>query len=200
MVNSTEVAEKKWQREINATFSIKFWDDCWNLLKNPHIDNKVKWLQFQIIRHILPNNYSVNKYNFNQTPDCSFCPPPSHLEQLQFLLWDCPKVNHFWLEVEVFLNIFYPSFFLSKRKAIFGDKEADIVVNTILLWSKRFLWVQKFTTKKLNIVAYIKFLKNNLRELMLIWQLKNKFYDFMRLWGKLLEYFEIEKIPAFTIH
>ena len=102
--DSTEAAEDKWRKEINLTFSIKFWDDCWKLIKNPFIDNKTKWIQLQINRFILPTNYSVNKYNPNQNPGCSFCPENSHLEQLQFLLWECPKVKLFWAHVETFFE------------------------------------------------------------------------------------------------
>ena len=33
LLNSTEAAEKKWHSEINMTFSINFWNNCWNLIK-----------------------------------------------------------------------------------------------------------------------------------------------------------------------
>ena len=160
--NSTEAAEKKWQNVINMTFSIRFWDDCWNLLRNIYIDNNTRWIQYQIVKYILPTNYSVNKYNPNQNPNCTFCHFNSHLEQLPYLFWDCPKVKHFWMGVENFLKIFHPTFRLSQRKAIFGATEETDEVNAILLWSKRYIWVQKFTSKKLETTDFYNFIKHKI--------------------------------------
>ena len=190
--NSTEAAESKWQKEIKLTFSIKFWDDGWKLIKNPNIDNKSKWIQLQINRFILPTNYSVNKYNPNQDPGCSFCPQNSHLEKLQFLLWDCPKVNSFWTHVETFLRYFYPSYKLSKQKAIFGDTESDNEINTIIFWSKRYLWTQKFTSKKLDLDNYFKFIKQKVRDLLMVMQYRDRLLDFLKGWSKIAAFFEIE--------
>ena len=167
-MDSTEAAELKWQKEINLTFSVKFWDECWKMIKNPIIDNKTRWIQLQINRFILPTNLSVSKYNPHQDPYCSFCPFNLHLEELHFLLWECPKVRQFWLNVEVLLNFFYPSYKLNKRKVIFGDTESSKVINIILMWGKRYIWRQKFTTRILDTATFLYYLIYKVDELMKI--------------------------------
>ena len=191
LMNSTEAAELKWQKEINLTFSVKFWDECWKMIKNPIIDNKTRWIQFQINRFILPTNFSVNKYNINQDPNCSFCPPNTHLEELSYLLWDCPKVRQFWFSIEIFLNLFFPSYKLNKKKAIFGDTESDKVINMILMWGKRYIWRQKFTTRRLDMATFHDFLKYKVNELMRIMQFKIKLDEFLERWGKIVNFYAL---------
>ena len=199
LINSTEAAEKKWQTEINMTFSINFWDKCWNLIKNLDIDNKSRWLQFQIVRYILPTNYTVNKYNPHQDPNCSFCPVGLHLEKIPYLFWECPKVMQLWWSVENFLQIFYPTFRISKKKAIFGDTEANNEINTILMWTKTHLWSQKFTSKRVDFPSFMSFIKQKLKLLMMVAQKKVNLYNFLGRWGKIVEFLGIEILPNFTV-
>ena len=199
MMNSTEAAETKWHNSINMTFSIKFWDDCWKLIRNKYIDNKTRWIQYQIIRYILPTNYSVSKYNPNQNPSCTFCHFNSHLEQLPYLFWECPKVKQFWLNVETFLQVFQFNFKLNLRKAIFGATEANDEVNAILLWSKRFIWVQKFTSKKLETAAFYDFIRHKIELHMMVAQEKESLDKFLKGWGKIVEFLGIGVLPKLAI-
>ena len=181
------------------TFSINFWNNCWNLIKNPEIDNKTRWLQFQIVRYILPTNYTVNKYNPQQDPNCSFCPSDSHYEQLPYLFWDCPKVRQFWLSLENFLKIIYPSFIISKTKAIFGDTVANNPINTVLMWAKRYLWSQKFTTKRLDLSSFQSSISHKVKLLMMVSQKRGNLSKFLERWGKIVDILGIEILPNFTI-
>lgn len=176
---------------MNLTFSVKFWDDCWKVIKNPNIDNKTRWIQLQINRFILPTNLSVSNYNPHQDPYCSFCPLNLHLEELHYLLWECPKVRQFWLNVEILLNIFYPSYKLNKRKVIFGDTESNQVINIFLMWGKRYIWRQKFTTRLLDIATFLDYLKYKVEELMKIMQFKSKLDEFLGRWGKIVNFFAL---------
>ena len=81
---STVVSEDKWHSELGTTFSINFWDKIWKNNKGSLVNNKMKWVTLQINRFVLPTNYTVNKYNKNQSPGCSFC--TAHLEKLPYLL------------------------------------------------------------------------------------------------------------------
>ena len=90
-VNGTKDYENKWQMELNTTFSINFWDKIWQVNKDSLVSNKMKWINLQILKFILPTNYSVNKYKPSQDPRCSFC--IAHSERLPDLIWGCLVVR-----------------------------------------------------------------------------------------------------------
>ena len=54
----------------------------------------MKWINLQILKFILPTNYTVNKYKPSQDPRCSFC--TAHSERLPYLVWSCLVVRDFW--------------------------------------------------------------------------------------------------------
>ena len=158
---NTNKAEQKWHKELNTVYSVDYWDSIWKHIGNPLISNKNKWLQIQINHFTLPTNYTVNKYEQTQSPFCSFCHHDYHLEVLPALFWDCPKVNAFWALIANFLRNFYPHIILGKKEAIFGDASSkrDSVFNTILSLSRAFIWIQKFTSKKLEWNRYQNYLR-----------------------------------------
>ena len=70
---NTSEAEEKWHNELGTVFSIQFWDSIWKLSKTALVSNKMKWISLQINTFLPTTNYTVNKYNQNQNPGCSFC-------------------------------------------------------------------------------------------------------------------------------
>ena len=188
---STIESEEKWHMELGTMFSINFWDKIWKISKNPMISNKMKWVQVQINRFLLPTNYTVNKYKDSQDPRCTFC--TNHTELLPNLLWVCPVVQGFWEMVGNILTYYYPQFHLGRKEAIFGDINSKpcSVINTILLLSKQFLWKQKFTSKKLDDVMFINFMRTELNQLVNIMQIKEKSAEFLKNWDSILDHFEV---------
>ena len=65
--------ENKWQNELDTTFSVNFWNKIWQINKYSLVSNKMKWVNLQILKFILPTNYTVNKYKPSQDRRCSFC-------------------------------------------------------------------------------------------------------------------------------
>ena len=188
---STRDCESKWQGELGTTFSIDFWDKMWKLNKNSLVSNKLKWINLQICRFILPTNYTVNKYKPNQDPGCSFC--SNHLERLPDLVWSCPEVRDLWTMVGNILNGFYPQFNLGRKEAIFGDikSEGNSVINTVLLLAKQFLWRQKFGSKNLDELSYIIFMQRELNFLMEKMDFKGGKLKFCIEWANILQYFNV---------
>ena len=91
------------------------------------------------------------------------------------------------------LQNFFPGFVLGRREAIFGHSgsEGDSTFNTILMLSRYFIWRNKFTTKQLDEINYINYIKDQLE---LIYQckiIKEKKIKFLEDWKALLEHFEI---------
>ena len=156
----------------------------------------MKWVQLQINKFILPTNYSVNKYQPTQDPSCSFCPAGNHLERLSNLFWECPLIQDFWKNVENILQIFIPTFKLGRKEAIFGDVEtmANSVENTVLLLGREFIWVQKFTSKKLENNNFKNFMKKELTQLFAISQIKENTNEILKCWLPILDFLEVDHV------
>ena len=199
---NTAKFENKWHQELGTTFSVQFWDNIWKLLRNQYVSNRMKWVQLQINKFLLPTNYSVSKYKPTQNPSCSFCltgnPTGNHIERLSNLFWECPLVQEFWDIVGNILKNCNPTFKLGRKEAIFGDMDTGFnsVENTVLLLSREFIWVQKFTSKKLDIIMYINFMKRELAQLFELVQIKNKTNEFLKCWLQILDFFEVDHVST----
>ena len=189
---STRESENKWQNELETTFSINFWDRIWRINKHSLVSNKMKWINLQILKFILPTNYSVNKYKPLQDPRCSFC--LAHSERLPFLIWNCPVVRDFWCMVGNILTSYYPDFRLGQREAIFGDinSKGDSVINTVILISKQFLWRQKFGSKNIDELQFILYMKSELEFLLKTADFKGEKSSFYMVWDKILKHFDLD--------
>ena len=189
---SMSVSEQKWEKELGLTFSTNFWDKIWKIDKKSLVENKMKWISIQINRHILPTNYTVNKYDRNVDPGCSLC-SNSHLEKLSFLLWGCQVVQDFWHMITNILTFHFPGFKLGIKEAIFGDinSNGDSVQNTILLLSRQFIWRQKFTCKSLDEDKFITFIRQELKTLLNVHLYKGKLPIFINDWQAILDHFEV---------
>ena len=73
---------------------------------------------------------------------------------------------------------------------------ATSVENTVLLLSREFIWVQKFTSKKLDIIMYINFMKRELAQLFELVQIKNKTNEFLKCWLQILDFFEVDNVST----
>ena len=189
---STAESEQKWHTELGTVLSVDFWDKIWKLNKGSHFSNKMKWINLQINRFILPTNYTVNKYKPNQDPGCSFlC--TTHLETIPNLLWGCPVVREFWNMVGNILTYYYPQFRLGRKEAIFGDIStcSSSTINTLLSLSKQFIWNQKFSSKRLDEVKFINFIKQELKLLMDVMDSRGKIIEFREQFDSILEHFGI---------
>ena len=163
--------ETRWQEKLGGTFSITFWDKIYKISQKLLIPNKQIWTQIQINKYLLPTNYSVNLYDKNVSPLCSYC--AKHSENLHILLWSCDIVRGFWQIVSNCITNFYPDFVLNRKEALFGHVESggDSVINTILALARYHIYQQKFTSKKLDEVQFILYMKDHLE---IIYRVKKK--------------------------
>ena len=191
--NSNVGSEEKWHEALGNIFSTNIWQKIWDINKRVIVSNKMKWVGVQIIRFILPTNYTVNHYDKSVDPGCSLC-KKSHLEKLPLLLWGCPAVQDFWTMVQNILTSYFEKFRLGSREAIFGDTltTGDSVINTFLALSRQFIYKQKFTTKSLDEVTFINYMKKELKNLYNFHLMKEKAAEFIKLWYKIYDHFEVE--------
>ena len=52
--SSTVLSESRWSEALETNFSVSVWDKIWLINKNPLIPNKMKWMQLQVNRYVLP--------------------------------------------------------------------------------------------------------------------------------------------------
>ena len=102
-------------------------------------------------------------------------------------------MRDFWTIIGNILYSYFPQFVLGRKEAIFGDvkTESSSVINTMIQLAKQFIWTCKFSTKILDEVHYINFMK---KELKLLWdtmQYKDKLTKFSIEWGSIFEHFEV---------
>ena len=142
--NKLHIREDKWHQELNTVFSLDFWSGSYRLMSQLKWDNKMKWLQYNIIRSCLKTNNTVNHFMPNVSPLCTYC--GLEPERILHLFVTCERVKNFWQEVHDFfiqLNFFVP---LDRSKILFGihHKPPDSTVNYILLAGKQYIWRNKF--------------------------------------------------------
>ena len=199
---SLTIRENKWHQELQTIFGTNFWKKSYSLTAGIKFDNKLKYLQFQIVRNSLFTNYKVNKFNPHISPSCSYCLNDPNImnpesELISHLFFSCPKVKGFWEELQAWLatlNTYLPS---EERKILFGvhEEPATSVLNLIILNAKQFIWRSKFGSKSLEISLFHKFLFSKLTDLKnaLIFSEKLKEFD---VWNNIFNCMSV--LPACT--
>ena len=91
------------------------------------------------------------------------------------------------------ISNFFPEFVLQRKEAIFGhaNSRGDSPINTILALARYFIYQQKFTSKKLDEINFLNYMKDHLE---IIYQSKvNKNHDrkFLEEWGNILTHFQV---------
>ena len=165
--------ENKWHGELGAIYSVDFWNSTRKLYAKINIDNRLLWLQFQIVRNSLQTNYIVSHFMRNVSPLCDYCQESNEL--VSHLYWLCNIVRIFLQEVTSYFEQFNFSFIPSKTQMLFGflDKEITDPKNFITLVLKRYIWITKFKTKQLNMNGFKSFLNSYVVDLKYIFELKN---------------------------
>ena len=71
--NKIHLRESKWHDEINGFLSLDFWQNSYRLVDELKFENKIKWLQFQIVRGCLQTNNTVHHFKPNVSPLWYYC-------------------------------------------------------------------------------------------------------------------------------
>ena len=191
--------EEKWHSELQTVFSINFWNKTYSLSSEIRFENKIKWLQYQVVRNSLYTNYKVNKFNPHVSPLCTFCShtenPPKN-ELVSHIFWECLYINHFWIELAGWLGTLGLQLNMSRNTALFGVHEKCItsIENYLILVSKYYIWKTKFTNKEVSLNLFKKYLFNKLSDLKNALTYANKIEDFSQ-WNVI--YNELSRLPCF---
>ena len=175
-----------WHVELNKTFGVQFWNKTYGFTASIKNDNKIKWMQYQIVRNCQFSNYRVNKFKPNISSLCSYC----HIsdEKLSHLYFQCFKVKEFWDKVQDYfanLSVIIP---LEITAVLFGysNECSDSKINYILLIAKRYIWTNKFSGAHLSINAFKNIFKKKLIELKDMFEYRNELEKFKE-WQPILD-------------
>ena len=166
--------ENKWHAELNQVFSVHFWENTRKLYTSINIDNQLKWLQFQNARNLLQTNYIVSHFQANVSPTCTYCADPDSSEKISHLYWACLIVQRFIQEVGGFVCSTGLDFTPTRHHILFGfhNEKFHSPKNFIILIMKRYIWLTKFRTGNLSLVAFKSLLKSYLDDLKHIFDMK----------------------------
>ena len=174
LTRTQAVRENKWHVELNKTFGVPFWNNLYNFTASIKHDNKIKWMQFQIVRNCQFSNYRVSKFKPNISPLCSYC--ENFDEKLSHLYFQCVKVEEFWDRVRDFFSFFDVIIPLNITTILFGyiRESSDSKINLIILVAKRYIWVNKFNETPLSINAFRNVFKKKLNEINDMFEYRNE--------------------------
>ena len=166
--------ENKWHREIGKTYSVDFWNKAYFYTSSIKYDNKLKWMQYQIVRNCQYTNLRVNKFKPYISPLCSFCAECD--ETISHLYFGCRISKDFWHSLAQFLansNILVP---IHEATILFGfhNEDPNSVSNTIILWAKSYIWNVKFKNVHPSLDAFKSILKQRLVELKELFEFNEK--------------------------
>ena len=166
--------ENKWHVELNKTYGVPFWNNLYSFTANIKNDNKIKWMQYQIIRNCQFSNYRVNKFKPSISPLCSYC--KNFDEKLSHLYFQCSKVKEFWDKVGDLFSCFSVMIPLNMSTILFGySKESShSMINIIILVAKRYIWINKFNETPLSLDVFKKHFKKKLTEIKDMFEHKNE--------------------------
>ena len=73
-------------------------------------------------------------------------------------------VQEFWNLIKNCISHCYPEFMLQHKEAIFGNvgSSGDSVINTILALVRYFIYQQKFTSKELDEIKFLNYMRDHL--------------------------------------
>ena len=126
------------------------------------IDSRLRWMQFIINHFILPTNKWLHKIGLVDSPICKRC--NTHIETMDHMIVECPKVNEFWLEVVERSNMFHN---LSRNEKLFGILEMTSddwqMKNQFLLIARRYICMSKYRESPLSVGVFKLILKDTAR-------------------------------------
>ena len=171
--NKIAVRESKWHEELCTKFSIHFWKNLRSLCASINFDNKLKWLQFQIIRNSLQTNYIVSHFKRSVSKECQYCSQSNEL--VSHLFWTCHIVNSFLDDIYMFFAEIDFEYSPSKAQMLFGfhDLPFSHPKNYISLIIKKYIWTTKFRSCQLNVSRFKGLLKSYIVDLKYIFDMKN---------------------------
>ena len=155
--------EEKWNNSLGSIQGIFFWDKCYLNNKKIDFNNRIRWLQYQIVRGTLKTNRIISKFSANTTSQCTLCNDDT--ETILHLFWDCIHVQIFIREVKTKINENnLPVLFNHNRKSFIFNTNGKITDrnNIFALFMKLYIWKVRCKGSILSSNLFIDFFKSEI--------------------------------------
>ena len=122
--NNIYKRENKWHEELGSIFSVGFWNSTRKLCSCIDFDNKLKWLQYQVIRNSLQTNFIVSHFKANISSKCGYCQESDEL--ISHIFWTCRVVKTFFAEIIAYFAGINIDFSPSRTELLFGFHNQEL--------------------------------------------------------------------------
>ena len=166
--------ESKWHNELGTVYSLDFWSNSRKLYSEVYLDNKLRWLQYQIVRNSLQTNVVVSHFKVNVSRLCSYCHQADEL--ISHLFWSCSHIQRFLDQLLSFLSTCDLQITPSRTNVLFGYHDLPYYhpKNFILLLFKKFVWTYKFRGCQLDINRFKSYMNVNIVDLKFKFDIKGE--------------------------
>lgn len=136
----TEKCHEKWKLELYPTLSPQMqWSAVYTRLKRSTRDVNLRWIQYRIIKRILPTQRLLYLFGITESDKCKKC--PMYSETIIHKFYSCPSVRTLWLGVRGLLgtqiNITGKDVILGIRKSNLNE---ECWINTTIMLTNQFIW------------------------------------------------------------
>ena len=155
MINDSK-ARLKWESELDLELYDPLWGNLYRDVVKLTLSTKLRCFQYRIINRYLVTNVIISKWHENIKADCTFC--NQEIETIRHLLVDCESVKKLWSTLKTWLNHFCAlTINLTPYEIIFNKYKGAFapLVNTLILITKYYIYVQRCLNKKLNFYELI---------------------------------------------
>ena len=165
--------EKIWHQELSAILSIDAWNRYYQLVTGITLDNRIKWLQYQILRHLLKTNNIISHFT-DTTRSCTFCKESNSTETISHHCHDCATVSKIWNSLKNYITEHETEHFLTKINILFGVKSEGSMSlkNLLILISKQYFWKCRIKKKLPSFIGLKHALKDYLENLKMAFTIK----------------------------
>ncbi|HBI39624.1 MAG TPA: hypothetical protein DDY16_01570 [Tenacibaculum sp.] len=157
--------EENWNTSLGTNQGVRFWDRCYQNIRDFYYDNKLKMFYYMIIRGTLKTNRIVHHHVINISPECTFCREST--ETILHLFWSCRVTSAFLYTIQDYILMIFPNFDFAtdQKEFIFGrrDEHIDSLFNFIIIHIKYFIWISRCDKKIPNTNAFYNWFKRELR-------------------------------------
>ena len=96
------------------------------------------------------------------------------------MTWQCVQARELWDNIQNFLNILDIHQVFTLKQVLFGflDEEMDSIKNTIILFTKGYIWKTKHEQSPLLFTSWKKYLKVKLEDLRAAYEYLNELLSF----------------------
>jgi len=158
---TTNVNEAKWNTILGDNLDSDMWTAFYKSTFSATVENKLRSFQYQILKRSLVTNKFLNICKIRDDDRCYYCDNSS--ETIEHLLYDCERVQNFWISLcNIIQEVFNIRPYIVRRNVLLGSHNTgyDSLLNFIFVTCKRYIYVTRCLKRKLDVIAYMRILKD----------------------------------------